>query len=853
MPGGPVYTNPKTGAYTIQLPVNKTYQLHTVAAYPGYQTTDTSVAVGVSAVTQPISVKVDAQNCTAAGYRIGHVGSYQTFDGTTTPDGWTVTNNTASGGWEFDDPAGRGNRTTGTGGFAIIDSDHLGTGNSQDTYLTSPAADLSAVAAPELDFATYYKPYGNSTATVEVSVDNGATWSPVWSQTSSAVDGTLVRIPLPQAVGKTQVQARFHYTGTWAYYWEVDNVLLGAPTCSPVPGGLVIGQVTDANTKGPLAGVTVSETAAPTVGGTSAVTTDPALKGAFYWFFSPTTGSVALSAVKGHYTTGTATVTVASGKVVEADFTLKAGRLAVTPASVAKTVPWGGSATQTVTVKNTGGAPATVNIGEQPGGFVMQNVPAAPTQIVPAHTITGSALLDAKKKAAAAVHPAAPTAGDSWQPIANFPSLIQDNIADFEGGKLYSGFGYDGTNDSKALYAYDPGPGSWTALAPASDTRESPAHGFINGKLYVVGGWAASGDPDPKMEVYDPAGNQWSTGTASPAPYAGSGSAVVGTKLYVVGGCTSTCGTTDAYAFDAGTGAWTKLAAYPEPTAWLSCANAQNKLVCAGGTSASTPSQNTYVYDAAANTWTKAASAPAPFWAAAGAGANGKLLVTGGVVAGGLTNQGWAYDPATDAWTALPNSNLSAYRFAGALGFFTVGGGQGSLTPPVATAQVLPGYTGGPTTDVPWLSESASTLTLAPGASGTFTVTVDASDATITQPGAYTASLALSSDTPYPLAAIPVTMTVKPPTTWGKITGVLTTKDASGASVPLPGATVQIDTWATHYTLHTDINGGYALWLDYRNNPLTVIAAKDGYQPQVKTVKIKKGATTTASFVLLKD
>ena len=853
MPGGPVYTNPKTGAYSIQLPVNQTYQLHTAAAYPGYQTTDTPVTVGVSAVTQPISMKVDAANCTAAGYAPGHVGTYQTFDGSSAPAGWTITNNTASGGWEFDDPGARGNRTTGTGGFAIVDSDFLGSGKSQDSYLTSPVADLSALTAPELDFATYYKPYGNSTATVELSVDNGATWSSVWSQTSATVNGTKVQIALPQAVGKAQVQVRFHYTGTWAYFWQVDNVLLGAPTCAPVPGGLVIGQVTDANTKAPLPGVSVAETAAPTVGGTSATTSDPALKGAFYWFFSPTTGSVALTATKGHYTTGTATAAVAAGKVVEADFALKAGRLTVTPNSIAKTVAWGGTATQTVTVKNTGTAPATLNVGEQPGGFVMQNVPLAPTQIVPANVTKGSALLASKKLGAAAVRHAAPTAGDSWQPVANFPTLIQDNIADFAGGKLYSGFGFDGSNDSNKLYSFDPTAGSWTALASASDTRESPAHGFINGKLYVVGGWAASGDTDPKMEVYDPAANQWSTGPAAPAAYAGSGSAVVGSKLYVVGGCTSACGSTDAYAFDAGAGTWTKLAAYPESTAWLACANAQNKLVCAGGTSASAASQSTYVYDAAANSWTKAASAPAAVWAAASTGANGKLLVTGGVVDGGLTNQAWAYDPAADAWSALPNSNVSAYRFAGALGFYTVGGGQGTLTPPVATTQVLPGYTGGPTTDVPWLSVSASTLTLAPGASGTFAVTVDASDATVTQPGSYTASLGLGSDTPYTLTAIPVTMTVKPPATWGKIAGTVTFKDATGASVPLAGATVQIDTWATHYTLHTDINGGYALWLDYRNNPLTVIAAKDGYQPQVKTVKITKGATSTVVFVLLKD
>ncbi|MFD0633298.1 choice-of-anchor J domain-containing protein [Catenulispora yoronensis] len=353
------------------------------------------------------------------GYRLGHVGPYQTFDGSTAPDGWTVTNNTASGGWEFDDPDHRGNRTTGDGGFAIIDSDYLGTGKSQDTYLTAPVADLSAIAAPELDFATYYKPYGNSSATVEVSVDNGATWSAIWSQTTAQVDGTTVRLPLPQAANKAQVQVRFHYTGTWAYFWEVDNVLLGAQTCDPVPGGLVIGQVTDANTKAALAGVTVSETAAPTVGGTSAATADPALKGAFYWFFSPTTGSVALSAAKAHYVSGTATAAVAAGKVVEADFALKAGRLTVTPTSVAKTVAWGGSATQTVTVKNTGTAPATLNVGEQPGGFVMQNVPAAPTQIVPANVTMGSALQAAKKLAAARATPAAAprppvTAGSRW-------------------------------------------------------------------------------------------------------------------------------------------------------------------------------------------------------------------------------------------------------------------------------------------------------------------------------------------------------------------------------------------------------------------------------------------------------
>jgi len=129
------------------------------------------------------------------------------------------------------------------------------------------------------------------------------------------------------------------------------------------------------------------------------------------------------------------------------------------------------------------------------------------------------------------------------------------------------------------------------------------------------------------------------------------------------------------------------------------------------------------------------------------------------------------------------------------------------------------------------------------------TVTLDASAPEISQPGTYTAALNLGTDTPYRLAPVGVSLTVKPPATWGKITGTVT---VSGGG-PLAGATVQISTWATHYTLKTGTDGTYALWLDVRNNPLQLIVAKDGYQPTVTTVKITKGGTTTSNFALLKD
>ena len=307
------------------------------------------------------------------------------------------------------------------------------------------------------------------------------------------------------------------------------------------------------------------------------------------------------------------------------------------------------------------------------------------------------------------------------------------------------------------------------------------------------------------------------------------------------------------FAFDASTGSWNQRAAYPEATSWLSCGDVQSKLYCAGGNDGGeTGSTHAYVYDPGANTWTQVAAMPAGIWGAASTTANGQLLVQDGVVGGDITNQGYAYDPSANTWSALPNANVSVYRSAGAVGFYTVGGAQIGVGP-ISTTEVLPGYDEGPSSDVPWLSESPTTLTIAPGASASFTATLDAADPSITQPGVYTASLDLAANTPYSIASIPVSLTVKPPSTWGKITGIVEYTNSAGNLVPLAGATVQIDTWAATYTLHTDANGAYGLWLDTRNNPLTVIAAQNGYQPAVKTVTVKAGKTVTTSFTLLLD
>ena len=575
--------------------------------------------------------------------------------------------------------------------------------------------------------------------------------------------------------------------------------------------------------------------------------------------FSALTGAHSFTAARAHYTSVTTSTTVTANKTKKLTFSLKAGRITVTPTSIATTVNWDGTASQVVTVKNTGGAPASVTLGEVPGGSVLLAQGGAPLQKIAGkysplslHQPTGTAK-GALKKATATVKPSTVPADAPWTEIADFPTPIQDEGVAAYNGKVYAGFGYTGVADSSALTVYDPDTGAWTPLAAASDTREKPVYAFVGDKLYAAGGWGASGAPDPKLEIYDPSANTWTTGAADPNPLAGSASVVLNGKIYAIGGCTtSSCGVTDVNVYDPATNGWSTAAAYPEPVAWEACGNIAGKIYCSGGTTDSTTIVHTYAYDAGSDSWSQMADMPADLWGSGAIAAEGQLLVSGGAVSNSteITNQGYAFDPSTNSWSALPNSNNAAYRGGAACGFYKIGGNPGgAFSPPMASSEVLPGQVDcAANVDVSWLSETPTTLTLAPGASAKVTVTVNANVPDITQPGTYTAKVSVGTDTPYPVAAIGVSMTVNPPKTWGKITGLV-----SSGGVPVAGATVQITTWATHYTLKTDKNGQYALWLDVRNNPLQVICAKDGYQPQVVTVKITKGTTTTVNFVLLKD
>ena len=84
---------------------------------------------------------------------------------------------------------------------------------------------------------------------MDVSIDGGANWTNVWTAPRPDLPGPGTQLAdMSFAAGQPDVRARFHYNGFWAWWWQVDDVEVGAFACTPLPGGLVVGTVSDANT-----------------------------------------------------------------------------------------------------------------------------------------------------------------------------------------------------------------------------------------------------------------------------------------------------------------------------------------------------------------------------------------------------------------------------------------------------------------------------------------------------------------------------------------------------------------------------------------------------------------------------
>ena len=129
-------------------------------------------------------------------------------------------------------------------GTAIFDFDFIQTGGLEENLptgapptivgeLISPSIDLSGVQAVAVKFYQHNVPL-NGTNQIATSIDGGVTWSEgidittenVLTSTENNLVGTeLVRIPLPDVAGESDVRIKFIADGDF-YFWSIDDVTI---------------------------------------------------------------------------------------------------------------------------------------------------------------------------------------------------------------------------------------------------------------------------------------------------------------------------------------------------------------------------------------------------------------------------------------------------------------------------------------------------------------------------------------------------------------------------------------------------------------------------------------------------
>ncbi len=201
----------------------------------------------------------------------------------------------------------------------------------------------------------------------------------------------------------------------------------------------------------------------------------------------------------------------------------------------------------------------------------------------------------------------------------------------------------------------------WGKRGDLVEPNSEMAVAYLDGKIYVVGGYPSTRKSVDTVQVYDVKTDKWSLTTPYPTTINHASAVALGGKLYVIGGQTNAGGRREksryvnaVHAYDPKTGKWTPRA--PMPTARSAMAHdiIDGKIYVAGGRP---PRGHDFaVYDPKADKWTPLPDLPTQRNHIAAAAIDGKLYVAGGRFGGGfrseITPALEVYDPATNQWSA---------------------------------------------------------------------------------------------------------------------------------------------------------------------------------------------------------
>ncbi len=198
-----------------------------------------------------------------------------------------------------------------------------------------------------------------------------------------------------------------------------------------------------------------------------------------------------------------------------------------------------------------------------------------------------------------------------------------------------------------------PGALTWSTRAPLPTPRSEVASAVLDGKIYVIAGFVASGQSSNVVEVYDPAANRWERKANLPEARDHAMAAALGGKVYVFGGGLGDA-TRTTFAYDPAADRWTRMQDMPfRRTAGGAAVVGADRMVVAGGTGDSP--QVTMSYDPSRDGWGMGPGPllPAPREHLAVTAAEGKVYVIGGRWEGALKDTNLVADSIARQWRVL--------------------------------------------------------------------------------------------------------------------------------------------------------------------------------------------------------
>ncbi len=184
----------------------------------------------------------------------------------------------------------------------------------------------------------------------------------------------------------------FPGAGPLSFPLQSDTAACQAPgyaasskTCAAQAGGLLVGNLLDANTGLPLEGGKIS--LGTTSANTMTVPNDPAQPGGFYTLFGASGTQSVTASMTGGYQAQTLQAAFTANGVTRQDFSLAAGKLAG-QVLVSTGVGVGGSSTGRLSLSNAGGAPAHYTLAVNPAGTTWLAISSPSGTIAPGATQT---------------------------------------------------------------------------------------------------------------------------------------------------------------------------------------------------------------------------------------------------------------------------------------------------------------------------------------------------------------------------------------------------------------------------------------------------------------------------------